>query len=377
MTVAYARAVIVRLERYPFLADVDAVAMRRFGLGVVEVARIRRDLVERGVDRLLEAIRRGRLGDSVDHVEEEVLSFAYAAIIAYATGNKWLVSRLALAEAERAYSLAQSENDETIAQLARLVGLESLTYGRGYREPIALLRGTIIYRVYPYSMKLIDYLRVARRLLGDDAWKPINFPVLRGIIFLDKSHVLRLFKEAATEYIEEKVRSIGEAYAGQLVDVVSEYVKKVEEKLSEQRRPRMVGSSRIEVPKGVIVEEALPPCMRDLIERTRRGDNLSHHERFALATFMLNIGAEIDYVVDLFRNMPDFNEKITRYQVEHLAGLRGSGKKYRVYSCEKMKTLGICKADCGTRSPIQAYYQSLRGLLAQRRGRRGKSNNAS
>ena len=67
----------------------------------------------------------------------------------------------------------------------------------------------------------------------------------------------------------------------------------------------------------------------------------------------------------MFRNMPDFNEKITRYQVEHLAGLRGSGKRYRTYSCEKMKSLGLCKADCGTRSPIQAYYRILSRMVKE------------
>ncbi|MDW8011110.1 MAG: hypothetical protein RMH84_05920, partial [Sulfolobales archaeon] len=53
---------------------------------------------------------------------------------------------------------------------------------------------------------------------------------------------------------------------------------------------------------------------------------------------------------------------IARYQVEHLAGLRGSGKRYRTYSCEKMKSLGLCVAECSTRTPLQYYRRAVREL---------------
>jgi DNA primase large subunit len=65
-------------------------------------------------------------------------------------------------------------------------------------------------------------------------------------------------------------------------------------------------------------------------------------------------------VLELFKHAPDYNERIARYQIEHLAGLKGGRKKYSVYSCEKMKTLGMCVADCGTKTPVQYYLKQVR-----------------
>jgi DNA primase large subunit len=75
-----------------------------------------------------------------------------------------------------------------------------------------------------------------------------------------------------------------------------------------------------------------------------------------LATYMLAIGKLTDEIVEMFKNAPDFNERITRYQVEHLAGSKGSRTKYSVPSCDKLRTENLCFAtkDCdGIINPIQ------------------------
>ncbi len=110
-----------------------------------------------------------------------------------------------------------------------------------------------------------------------------------------------------------------------------------------------------------------PPCIKHLIAELKQGKHLSHHERFAVATFLINIGTDVEYVLNLMRYSPDFNEKIARYQVEHLAGLRGARKKYLVYSCDKMKSLGICVAECGTKNPLQYYFRELRKLRGDKK----------
>jgi len=68
------------------------------------------------------------------------------------------------------------------------------------------------------------------------------------------------------------------------------------------------------------------------------------------------VGKSIEEIIVLFQNAPDYNEKVTRYQVEHLAGLRGSGTRYSVPSCQKLLTQSLCFATekCnGIRNPIQ------------------------
>ena len=74
-------------------------------------------------------------------------------------------------------------------------------------------------------------------------------------------------------------------------------------------------------------------------------EDVSHIENFTIASYMVNKGYGIDEVVDVFKDRSDFDEKIARYQVEHIAGLRGSRVKYKPPSCIRMKTYGLCIED--------------------------------
>jgi len=111
--------------------------------------------------------------------------------------------------------------------------------------------------------------------------------------------------------------------------------------------------------------------MKYLLAKVKKGENLSHLARFAITSFLVNIGFSIDEIVDLWRSSPDFDENIARYQVEHIAGLRGSGTKYIPPSCKTLKVHGICPSgvECDEKkNPLKYYYRKLK----ERKGR--KSN---
>ncbi len=352
--------VVVDVAHYPFLVSLGDYVSRRYGVrSPLTLLRMRRDLLEYAVKRLSEAVKRGRVG-CVKDTEKAVIGHHAAVMIAAALGDRWLASRLALAEAEHSYSHLLEEEEEVVGAIGGLLGVGLRPERPCLRQPLGLLNGVPIYREYCLSITMPSYLRAARRLLGDPAWKPINLPVRGGRVYLDKRRAARVLKEVIQSRIEERVRGMMPL---RLPDDMSWVLEEARSLLSEARRPRRGRGGRVSVPKGVVDPDAFPPCMAGLYEALRRGENLSHHARFAIATFLLNIGMGVDEVVDLFRNTPDFNERIARYQVEHLAGMRGSGKKYKTYSCEKMKTLGLCTGDCGTRSPLQAYYRRLASKL--------------
>jgi DNA primase large subunit len=46
---------------------------------------------------------------------------------------------------------------------------------------------------------------------------------------------------------------------------------------------------------------------------------------------------------DMFKTFSDYNERLTRYQIEHIAGERGSGTKYTCPQCSVLQTHGVCK----------------------------------
>jgi DNA primase large subunit len=50
----------------------------------------------------------------------------------------------------------------------------------------------------------------------------------------------------------------------------------------------------------------------------------------------------VENVVDLFRSFSDYSERMTRYQVEHIAGEKGSRTRYTPPRCDTLKTHGVC-----------------------------------
>ena len=104
--------------------------------------------------------------------------------------------------------------------------------------------------------------------------------------------------------------------------------------------------------------EAVPPCIRNIIEAFVKTGELDHYQRLAMVLYLKWVGFNIDQVVDLFRNYgKDFNEKITRYQVEYLYGLRGKREDWLMYSCSKLKQLNIC-LECGwNKNPVTYTYR--------------------
>lgn len=88
--------------------------------------------------------------------------------------------------------------------------------------------------------------------------------------------------------------------------------------------------------------------MKHGIEVLEKGENLPHSGRFLLATYLLAKGQTVDQIAPLFKNAPDYNEKTTRYQLEHISGSSGSGTKYQCPSCEKLRSENLCFAtqDC-------------------------------
>lgn len=98
----------------------------------------------------------------------------------------------------------------------------------------------------------------------------------------------------------------------------------------------------------ISVKIGYPPCIDSIIRRIMSGENVGHYERLVLGMYMINIGKNIDEILELYRPLPNFNEKKTRYHLEHIRE-----KGYKMYSCEKIRQLGLCVADCKISNPLR------------------------
>jgi len=105
-----------------------------------------------------------------------------------------------------------------------------------------------------------------------------------------------------------------------------------------------------------VTPDRYPPCVIHALNMLQKGQNIPHYGRFLLTTYMVNIGKGVDEIMSLYPRAPDFDERITRYQVEHIAGLRGGRVKYRCPSCRTLVTHSFClkKKECDEiRNPLQ------------------------
>jgi DNA primase large subunit len=92
-------------------------------------------------------------------------------------------------------------------------------------------------------------------------------------------------------------------------------------------------------------------------------------ERFALTSFLVNIGMPVDQMVSFYTDVTDFDESMTRYQIEHIAGLKGNRKKYTPPTCNTLRTHRVCRnADriCERINHPLSYYRRKVWMMQRR-----------
>jgi DNA primase large subunit len=119
-----------------------------------------------------------------------------------------------------------------------------------------------------------------------------------------------------------------------------------------------------------VVTEAFPPCIRHAFEGLMAGRRVSHMERFGLTSFLVNTGMDLEAIVKLYVSVTDFDEQLTRYQIEHIAGLRGSRTRYTPPTCATLRTHGVCYNPdtlCKrVRHPLGYYRLRVRDLTREK-----------
>jgi len=293
--------------KYPMLFDVD-----------LELSEISTKVVNKSREVLSGVIKHGYV---VTEASDEFFYTYFVNLIVLAlVEDPSLTERYCVAESKRVYYelLDEDELIELLLLLAHTFGVK-------------------LYYDKRYYIHFIDYIKHNCTKISKHYKNAFLGRVQKGWIWLTERECVRVICEVYKSWLRRCVQRARKNLA------LSEVPERFFEVASERRG---LGKGQ----KGKVVTTATkflksdqyPPCIAKLLEDLKNGKNLPHHARFALATFLLNIGKSIDEVVDLFRNAPDFNERIARYQVEHLAGLRGSRIKYSPYKCSNMRSLGLC-----------------------------------
>ncbi|MHA1377273.1 MAG: hypothetical protein ACTSRG_02715 [Candidatus Helarchaeota archaeon] len=187
-----------------------------------------------------------------------------------------------------------------------------------------------------FKLKFNNYLQVAPR---DSNWKLVNRKLEDGWVFLKKKEIIRLISEKVKRDITKKSKNKREL--PQLPPEIEKIVTQLQEKAQKYKR-----TIDLKFRGNIITnEETYPPCIREILTRLKEGENLDHTSRLVFLFFLLNIGKNVEEIVDLFKAQPDFNQQKTTYYIEHAAGKRGSGTQYSSYGCAKIRTYGLCRAE--------------------------------
>ena len=244
---------------------------------------------------------------------ERFLSFFYARILLAAAPSPAPLRRWAVAEAKQGYERWRS------APLAELIEVASRL-----ERPLQPAGGGV-------SLSLADYLHLASPIREAD-FRLARQRLAAGRVHVDRDRAARLLQEAVRGALAQPV-ALDPSVIGAVRLGEAEFLGEVARRIP---APTRTGSTA-----PGLLPARFPPCIRKMQRTLQAGENLSHSGRFALAAFLHRALADSETIVDAYRGAPDFDESITRYQVEHIT-TRDGGLGYMPPECETLRSHGLC-----------------------------------
>ena len=337
------------LARYPFLREaLSYVTEYDFRLEDLDNSEFHH-LVTKAEIKIEQYVFRGKLEYQIDYnkthdiiVQEEVIIFLISLLIIKAISIDAVTKKFALMESMRfekylIHDLDTSNQDDKTVKLILYKIFEDL-----FKTKIEL--EVNIYNFY--KIKINDYLDHPIAF-HEREWNLVNRTINNGYVYLDSSEIVRLFRNDLYLLIIERIKKMTPEKIPSTINTISNSMRDNWEKLY----PPL---------KANLPHAITPPCIQHIYDQINRGENLPHPARVLLGTFLIYSNKSIEEMLEFFKRLPDYNEQITRYQLEHLAGKRGNTKKYFVPSCEKVKINNLCfetKICRGISNPIQLVYR--------------------
>lgn len=341
------------LAKFPFTAEASSYIRSR-NIDPLELVRPElAPILERAMERIRQGVFSGRISAELTQEDVDILAYPTSLMLISAIGDDRTRRRYALAEAKRAYQLLREEAPDKLLQIA--------TASFGWDATLA--NRDVGDSHFEFALQFTFYVRNSARI-HDLRWKLVNRVLAGGYVLLPREDFARLLEEEVQSRVLEKTADL-------TVTLPPDLDRRVEP-LRTMLRARSQHLAADEMPRAVMAS-AMPPCMRNLLSLLQTSKHISHMGRFAMAAFLLNIGTTEEDLLKMFTSFTDFDERIARYQVEHIAGKRGSRRKYTAPNCSTMRTHGLCVNPdelCGMiKHPLSYYRRKARTLLRQEKAR--------
>jgi len=310
------------LAKYPFLQEAsDYILETKFDFAEFDRPEMIH-IINRAVEKLEKELQ-GIIYSNLDEYEIEIMTFLVSLLLIKSIGLEEVSKKCSLFEAMRverflSTDLSIERSSQKKKLLVQKIFQELFNINIDFNSTSSICK-----------LSIPDYLLRASQMYEQE-WKLINRSVKDGYVYLDTDEAVRLIRNELSNLIYTRVKNMK-------VYEVPILIKSKADELRKKYSGRYVYRNQFKILE-------YPPCIKHAMEIINKGENLPHSARFMLATYMLAIGKTEEEVIEIFKNSPDYNEKITRYQVEHLAGKKGSHIKYSVPSCDRLRSEDLCFA---------------------------------
>jgi DNA primase large subunit len=337
------------LAKFPFTIEASEY-IKSFSIEPSELSRPElHRILERAIDRIKQSVFSGKILSELSQEDVDILAYPTALMLISAIGDDRARRRYALAEAKRAYELLRNESPEKLLHIAT----------RSFSWNARIIDQDVGGSHFEFAVRFEDYVRNSARI-RDLRWKLVNRVLSAGFVLLPREDFSRLLEEEVQAKVLEKTDTSGLTLPPELERDVGPLRSMV------VARSRQLAAD--DIPRAAMAG-AMPPCMVNLLSLLRSSKHISHMGRFAMTAFLLNVGTTEEELLKMFTSFADFDERIARYQVEHIAGRRGSRRKYTSPNCGTLRTHGLCinpDEVCASVTHPLSYYRKKARIILQR-----------
>ena len=245
----------------------------------------------------------------------EISAFPVAKILVSLINKPYATERFSSFIADAAFRHLEREKDELLVELASDLGIKfSLSERKDFFAEI----------------KLMDFLQID---FLHDFMKLVNQKLEKGTVYLSRNDFGRFLRETIYKRLHESLPVPTQSVPLQLKNAAKDL---------EKQLIIASGTFSFTAFAGKFSEKSLPPCMEEIYNDLLLGKNVSHIARYNIAVFMAAAGMKKEEIIQLYSKTPNWNEKVSFYQVNRLFDKSGS-PRLTPASCIKMKEYGFCR----------------------------------
>lgn len=152
---------------------------------------------------------------------------------------------------------------------------------------------------------MMHYLEIMEDGLSVSApqFKLVNQILHQGFVFIELQPFIYLIRLALESRLIKKIKGMKLWKENELLN---RCVKELTQKYPEYDKLRAPSKTNI------------PYSIQELIDKAYRDNNLSHRERIKLGVYLQGQNFDMDFILDIFKRLSDYDPKITEYQLRSL-----------------------------------------------------------